>query len=132
MTKSIFFRIIDIYSYICPYPYISLDIFIKRSHKIITETSRIGSIIFKMPERYAIISVQSIFRAKPHKAFRILQDSTYCVLRQSILATKAFKIIMFIYRLCTANKSNYQSNKRYNNFLHIFSFIRLLYSTNQM
>ena len=57
MTKSIFLRIIDIDSHISPYPDITFDIFIKRSHKIIAQTSRIVSIVLKMPERYPIISI---------------------------------------------------------------------------
>ncbi len=72
-----------------------------------------------MPEGYPIIPFQSFLCPKPHKTLRILQNSTYRILRQPIPTTKILKIILFIYRLYIANDSRYYRYNYYNDLFHI-------------
>ena len=74
MPEWIFFRMIDIKSYVGTYPDISFRVFIKRCDKIIPDAPPRTVIMFEFTEWQTVISIQAIFGAEPHKALPVLQN----------------------------------------------------------
>ena len=81
MAERIFFRIIDINPDIRTYPDISFRILIKRRDKVIANAPPCTVIVFEFAESQTVISIQTIFRAEPHKSLLILQNRIDRILR---------------------------------------------------
>ena len=74
----------------------SLRIFMQRGNQIVRQAIRIVRIVLENYTLVAVIAIQTLFGAKPHKAHVVLQNCRHCTLRKSLLYGK----------MCEAHRSS--------------------------
>ena len=83
-----------------------IDISFDSAYMIITKGSGVTNNIPKYPESVAIIAVQSIVRAKPHKAVMILINAGYRIVRQAVLYANVLDGVSILRRTNFHKKQN--------------------------